>query len=220
MRSSPRQTHMLTRGTYACVAPPSTYARTRTRTHTAHTHIRSVWLERSLRITSWSMPSPTEVVNAIEPDLSPRTTTLGCLSTTALGCASSVAGASSTAGAAATAAATAAGACAAGTSSSGGPSSGAAESALVAAALASTARSAAVGLDGGTGPDAHASCASNCFTCSQTCAIAQWALGACRHGVPGGRRRAPRSQGRAGACAAPGRRRLRLLGGAGSRAVL
>ncbi len=50
------------------------------------------------------MPSPTDVVNAIEPDLSSRTTILGCLSTTALGRVSSVAGASSTAGAAATAA--------------------------------------------------------------------------------------------------------------------
>ena len=150
MRSSPKHTqHAHTRGTYACAAPPSTYARKRTLTHThtlthdaraqthththSHTHtvthtraLRSEWLERALRITSWSMPSPTEVVNAIEPDLSPRTTRLGCLSTTALGCVSSVAGASSTAGAAATAA----GAGAAGTSSSGGPSSGAAESAL------------------------------------------------------------------------------------------
>jgi len=142
------------------------------------------------------MPSPTDVVNAIEPDLSPTTTTLGCLSTTALGCVSSVAGASSTAGAAATAA----GARAAGTSSSGGPSSGAAESALVAAALSSTARSAAAG-GGGTGPDAHASCASNCFTCSQTCAVAQCARGAYRPGVPGGRWRASRTQGRAAACA-------------------
>jgi hypothetical protein len=70
-----------------------------------------------------------------------------------------------------------------------------------------------VKLDGGTGPGAHASCASNCFTCSQTCAIAQCALGAYRPGVPGGRRRASRRQEHAAACAPSRRRRLRLLGG-------